>query len=154
LFSNSSIKKYPKLQPTSELYALMKKALDIKDLISIELSLTLWHKEETLLITTALEENLSTVLNSLIKTFCSSMMCLTYYLWPTLVPIQTDPNSSLLLYLAHGWMESIPFSAKFFKEKKLCRCCMLWVLILEDQPQKQQSLSAEQSDLVNNHWDL
>ena len=60
----------------------MKKDLDIKEVDSIESSMTLWLKEEISQIIMALEENQFMEKNSLTKTSRLSMTNLIYYQWP------------------------------------------------------------------------
>ncbi|MCL4119738.1 UNVERIFIED_CONTAM: hypothetical protein GTU68_022260, partial [Idotea baltica] len=94
--SNSSIQLSLKQLPTLKLFAPMKKALDLKDQVSIELSLTLWLKEEISPIIMALEENPSTAASSKIKTLRLSTTSLTFSPWQMLDPAQMVPSSSLL----------------------------------------------------------
>ena len=60
----------------------MKKDLDIKEVDSIESSMTLWLKEEISQIIMAPEENQFMEKNSLTKTSRLSMTNLIYYQWP------------------------------------------------------------------------
>ena len=67
-FSRSRILLFQKQLKTSELFALVRKDLDTKDLHSIELSLVSCVKEVTLQNTMVQVENPSMVKNSLTKT--------------------------------------------------------------------------------------
>ena len=105
-----------RLQPTSRLCALEKKDLDLRILSSIGSSLNSCSKEETLLTSMELEESQSTELSLLMKISSSSTIKLASYRWLTLVPTQTDLNSSSLLLSAHGLMESMSSLGKSLKD--------------------------------------
>ena len=90
-----------KLVPTSELCVPVKKVwvnlenhCILKDLNSTELSHNSWLKEETSQPEMVEVENLSTVLNSPMKTSAKDMLVKVFYLWLMLVQTLTDLNSS------------------------------------------------------------
>lgn len=105
--SNSSTMLCLRLQLTSRLCALDRRDLDLRTLSSIEWSLNSCFRVETLLTSMELEESRSMELSLLIKISSLSMIRLVFFRWLTLVPTQTDLNSSSPPLNAHGLMESM-----------------------------------------------
>ncbi len=108
----SLIKLFQKQQQTSEHFVPKKKASDMRDVGSTELSPNLCSKEVTSLIIMVLEENPSMETNSMMRISKSSTTMLDYFQWLILVPTRMDPNSSSQQSNAHGWTENIVYSDK------------------------------------------
>ena len=147
--SNFTTRMFPRLPLTSELWLLVRKVSVTRAAPSTELSLTSCSKEVTSQTSTALEEDLFTVRNSLMRTSSTSTPRKDSCQWPMLVRTPTDLSSSSPLSPVTGSMESTSSSEKSSRAWMSSRKSRSLEAATEPPRVKSLSLTAEPFDCLS-----